>query len=112
MSLHVFEADVRHATPQPFMDAGPSLNKQDYSHSTTNGNRSLRPAPQLPALADGYFGPRVGSPPVSVSRTTRRRPVMREYWSGSSPPPEDAPKRVHGADGDEAILWAMLMAMR
>ena len=66
MSRHVFEVDVRHASPQPFMSAGASLDKQAYDHSTAQGIDLCGRRHNCQHWADGYFGERVGSPAGGV----------------------------------------------
>jgi len=111
MSYHVYEVDVRHASPQPFMSAGASLARQPYDHSTTSGIDLCGRRHNCQHWADGYFGQRVGSPPgFRLCYYQNGDPVMREYLERILA----AAMKTHrsqymGADGDEAILWAMLM---
>ena len=80
MSYHVYEVDVRHANPQPFMNAAGSLAKQAYDHSTTSGIDLCGRRHNCQHWADGYFGPRVGSPPgFRLCYYQNGDPVMREY---------------------------------
>jgi hypothetical protein len=111
MSYHVYEVDVRHASPQPFMSAGATLARQAYDHSTTSGIDLCGRRHNCQHWADGYFGQRVGAPPgFRLCYYQNGDPVMHEYLERILA----AAMKTHrsqymGADGDEAILWAMLM---
>jgi hypothetical protein len=111
MSYHVFEADVRHASPQPFMSAAGSLAKQSYSHSTTSGIDINGHRHNCQHWSDGYFGPRIGSPPgFRLCYYQNGDPVMREYLERIlAAAMKTRRSQYMSADGDEAILWAMLM---
>ena len=111
MSYHVYEVDVRHASPQPFMSAGATLAKQAYDHSTTSGIDLCGRRHNCQHWADGYFGPRVGSPPgFRLCYYQNGDPVMREYLERLlAAAMKTRRSQYMGADGDEAILWAMLM---
>jgi len=111
MSFHVYEVDVRHANPQPFMGARPRLADLKYKHSTTRGIDICGRRHNCQHWADGYFGPRVGSPPgFRLAYYQTGDPVLREYMHRIL----DAAMKMRrsqymSADGDEAILWAMIM---
>jgi hypothetical protein len=110
MSWHVFEVDVRHASPQPFMSAGASLEKQDYDHSTTHGIDLCGRRHNCQHWADGYFGERVGSPAgFRLCYYQTGDPVWREYL-GRQVAAACATRRseYRSADGEEAILWALI----
>lgn len=111
MSYHVFEVDVRHANPQPFMSAGGSLAKQPYDHSTAGGIDLCGRRHNCQHWADGYFGPRVGSPPgFRLCHYQNGDPVMREYLERIIAAAMKTRRSEYmSADGDEAVLWAMLM---
>jgi hypothetical protein len=111
MSYHVYEVDVRHASPQPFMSAAGSLAKQVYDHSTASGIDLCGRRHNCQHWADGYFGPRVGSPPgFRLCYYQNGDPVMREYLERILAAAMKTKRSEYmGADGDEAILWAMLM---
>ena len=111
MSYHVFEVDVRHANPQPFMGAHGRLADQTYSHSTTSGIDLCGRRHNCQHWADGYFGPRVGSPPgFRLAYYQTGDPVLREYMERILACALKMRRSEYmSADGDEAILWAMLM---
>jgi len=111
MSFHVFEVDVRHANPQPFMGAHAKLADQKYSHSTTSGIDLCGRRHNCQHWADGYFGPRVGSPPgFRLAYYQTGDPVLREYMERILAAAMKMKRSQYmGADGDEAILWAMIM---
>jgi len=111
MSYHVFEVDVRHANPQPFMNAAASLAKQSYEHSTTSGIDICGRRHNCQHWSDGYFGPRVGSPPgFRLCYYQNGDPLMREYLERILAAAMKTKRSEYmSADGDEAVLWAMLM---
>ena len=111
MSYHVFEVDLRHADPQPFMGARAKLADQGYSSSTTNGVDFCGRRHNAQHWADGYFGRRVGSPPgFRLCYYQSGDPVMREYLQRilAASMKTRRSQYMH-ADSDEAVLWAMLM---
>ncbi|MBN1422775.1 MAG: hypothetical protein JXP34_28625 [Planctomycetes bacterium] len=110
MSLHVIEVDVRHARPQPFARASADLSKQAYDHSTTQGIDLCGRRHNCQHWADGYFGPRVGSPAgFRLSYYQTGDPVMGEYLERLIATAVATRRSQYmGADGDEAILWAMI----
>ena len=111
MSYHVYEVDVRHANPQPFMSAQPSLAKQAYSNSTRSGIDINGRRHNCQHWSDGYFGPRVGAPPgFRLCYYQTGDPVMREYMERILAAAMKTRRSEYmSADGDEAILWAMIM---
>ena len=110
MSYHVFEVDLRHASPQPFMGANAELADQRYSHSTTRGIDFCGRRHNAQHWADGYFGRRVGSPPgFRLCYYQNGDPVMREYLERiCAAAMKTRRSQYMSADGDEAVLWAML----
>jgi hypothetical protein len=110
MSYHVLEVDVRHASPQPFASASPTLAGQNYNHSTTSGIGLNGRRHNCQHWADGYFGPRVGAPPgFRLAYYQTGDPVLREYLDGLiAASLATRQSQYMGADGDEAILWAMI----
>jgi hypothetical protein len=110
MSYHVFEVDVRHAKPQPFMSAAGRIEKQEYDHSTTQGLDLCGRRHNCQHWADGYFGPRVGSPAgFRLCYYQNGDPVMREYLTRLIASALATRRSQYmAADGDEAVLWAML----
>lgn len=111
MAYHVFEVDLRHAKPQPFMGAGASLKRQLYDHSTTDGIDLRGRRHNCQHWADGYWGARVGSPPgFRLCYYQTGDPVMREYLMRLlATASQTRRSRYMHADGDEAVLWAMIM---
>lgn len=111
MSRHVFEVDVRHANPQPFMGATARLAEQKYGNSTTSGIDICGRRHNCQHWADGYFGHRVGSPAgFRLAFYQSGDPVMGEYMNRILA----AALKTHrsqymSADGEEAVLWAMIM---
>jgi hypothetical protein len=110
MSYHVFEVDVRHAKPQPFMVAAAQIDKQNYSHATTTGIDLCGRRHNCQHWADGYFGPRVGSPPgFRLAYYQTGDPVMREYLERLIASALAMRRSSYmAADGEEAVLWAMI----
>lgn len=111
MSYHVFEVDLRHASPQPFMSAGAKLEQQRYDHSTTNGADFCGRRHNCQHWADGYWGRRVGSPPgFRLCYYQTADPVMREdlHRLLAAAMTTRRSEYMH-ADSDEALLWAMIM---
>jgi hypothetical protein len=110
MSYHVLEVDIRHAQPQPFARAHPTLAGQEYTHSTTGGIGLNGRRHNCQHWADGYFGPRVGSPPgFRLAYYQTGDPVLREYLDRLiAAALATRQSQYMGADGDEAILWAMI----
>jgi hypothetical protein len=111
MSYHVFEADVRHARPQPFLNASATLAKQGYDHSTTGGIDLAGHRHNCQHWSDGYYGPRIGSPPgFRLCYYQNGDPMMREYLDRLLATAAATRRSQYmSADGDEAVLWAMLM---
>jgi len=110
MSYHVFEVDVRHARPQPLMNASPEFAKQAYNHSTTQGIDLCGRRHNCQHWADGYFGRRVGSPAgFRLCYYQNGDPVMREHLERIVAAGLATPRSPYmAADGDEAVLWAMI----
>lgn len=111
MSFHVYEVDVRHANPQPFMSPNGKLADQKYRNSTTSGIDICGRRHNCQHWSDGYFGPRVGSPPgFRLAYYQTADPVLREYMERIlAAAMKTRRSQYMGADGDEAILWAMIM---
>ena len=110
MSFHVLEVDVRHARPQPLMTAAAQLEKQQYGHSTTEGIDLCGRRHNCQHWSDGYYGPRVGSPPgFRLCYYQTGDPVLREYLERLVATALATHRNPYmSADGDEAILWAMV----
>jgi len=111
MSLHVFEVDVRHANPQPLMSPRGRLGELRYTSSTTSGIDLCGRRHNCQHWSDGYFGPRVGSPPgFRLACYQTGDPVLREYMDRILASALKMRRSQYmSADGDEAILWAMIM---
>jgi hypothetical protein len=111
ISRHVLEVDVRHALPQPLMSARPKLRDQQYDHSTTQGIDICGRRHNCQHWADGYFGQRVGSPAgFRLCYYQTGDPVLREHLERLLAAALATPRSQYmGADGDEAVLWAMIM---
>ena len=110
MSYHVFEVDLRHASPLPLMSAQAQLEKQRCNHSTTQGIDLNGRRHNCQHWADGYWGPRVGSPAgFRLCYYQTGDPVMREYLDRLIATALATRRSQYmAADGDEAILWAMI----
>jgi hypothetical protein len=110
MSYHVFEVDVRHANPQPFMSAAARIQKQQYDHSTRQGADLCGQRHNCQHWADGYFGPRIGSPAgFRLCYYQNGDPVMRDYLTRLVASALATRRSQYmSADGDEAVLWAMI----
>ena len=111
MSYHVLEVDVRHARPQPFMSPSGKLAGRRYDHSTTNGVDLNGPRHNAQHWSDGYWGPRVGSPPgFRLCYYQNGDPVLREHLDRLlAAAMATRQSQYMAADGDEAVLWAMIM---
>jgi len=112
MSYHVFEVDVRHASPQPFMSPAPTLSRAGYNNSTTSGIDICGHRHNCQHWSDGYFGHRVGSPPgFRLAYYQTGDPVLHEYIRRIiAAGMKTRRSQYMSADGDEAVLWAMIMA--
>ncbi len=110
MSSHVVEVDVAHSSPQPFLGPNGKLNDARYSNATSSGIDLAGHRHNCQHWSDGYFGPRVGSPPgFRLCYYQNGDPVMRDHLTRLI----DSAMRTRrsqymSADGDEAILWAVI----
>ncbi|HPD14303.1 MAG TPA: hypothetical protein PLE19_05105 [Planctomycetota bacterium] len=111
MSYHVFEVDVRHANPQPFMSPNGKLGEQKYRNSTTSGIDLCGGRHNCQHWSDGYWGQRLGSPPgFRLAYYQTADPVLREYMERIvAAAMKTRRSQYMAADGDEAVLWAMIM---
>ncbi|MBM4030835.1 MAG: hypothetical protein FJ291_03520 [Planctomycetes bacterium] len=111
MSYHVYEVDVRHANPQPFMSPNAKLAEQKYRNSTTSGIDLCGGRHNCQHWSDGYWGQRLGAcPGFRLAYYQTGDPVLREYMERIITAAMKTKRSQYmAADGDEAILWAMIM---
>jgi hypothetical protein len=93
------------------MGANPTLAAARYANSTTNGIDICGRRHNCQHWSDGYFGPRVGSPPgFRLAYYQTGDPVLHEYMDRILAAAMRMRRSQYmSADGDEAVLWAMLM---